>query len=102
MFQYSDVYVMPSVSEPFGISPLEAMRSGVPTIISKQSGVAEVLNHAIKVDYWDINALANAIYGILAYPTLAHYMQREGYDEVNQLKWEKASLKLKNIYESLI
>jgi len=102
MFQYSDVYVMPSVSEPFGISPLEAMRSGVPTIISKQSGVAEVLNHAIKVDYWDINALADAIYGILAYPTLAHYMQREGYDEVNQLKWEKASLKLKNIYESLI
>ena len=78
------------------------MRSGVPTIISKQSGVAEVLNHAIKVDYWDINALADAIYGILAYPTLAHYMQREGYDEVNQLKWEKASLKLKNIYESLI
>ena len=102
MFQYSDVYVMPSVSEPFGISPLEAMRSGVPTIISKQSGVAEVLHHAIKVDYWDINALADAIYGILAYPTLAHYMQREGYDEVNQLKWEKASLKLKNIYESLI
>jgi glycosyltransferase, family 1 len=93
---------MPSVSEPFGISPLEAMRSGVPTIISKQSGVAEVLHHAIKVDYWDINALADAIYGILAYPTLAHYMQREGYDEVNQLKWEKASLKLKNIYESLI
>ena len=78
------------------------MRSGVPTIISKQSGVAEVLDHAIKVDYWDINALADAIYGILAYPTLAHYMQREGYDEVNQLKWEKASLKLKNIYESLI
>ena len=93
---------MPSVSEPFGISPLEAMRSGVPTIISKQSGVAEVLEHAIKVDYWDINALADAIYGILAYPTLAHYMQREGYDEVNQLKWENASLKLKNIYESLI
>ena len=102
MFQYSDVYVMPSVSEPFGISPLEAMRSGVPTIISKQSGVAEVLNHAIKVDYWDINALADAIYGILSYPTLSNFMQREGYDEVNQLKWETASLKLKKIYESLM
>ena len=102
MFQYSDVYVMPSVSEPFGISPLEAMRSGVPTIISKQSGVAEVLDHAIKVDYWDIDALADAIYGIITYPTLANYMQREGYNEVNQLKWENASLKLKNIYESLI
>lgn len=101
MFQYSDVYVMPSVSEPFGISPLEAMRSGVPTIISKQSGVAEVLNHAIKVDYWDINALSDAIYGILSYPTLADFMSREGYEEVNQLKWENASLKLKQIYEFL-
>ena len=77
------------------------MRSGVPTIISKQSGVAEVLNHAIKVDYWDIDSLANAIYGILSYPTLADFMSREGYDEVNQLKWENASLKLKSIYEKL-
>ena len=93
---------MPSVSEPFGISPLEAMRSGVPTIISKQSGVAEVLHHAIKVDYWDINALADAIYSVLAYPTLSNFMQREGYEEVNQLKWETASLKLKKIYESLM
>ncbi len=102
MFQYSDVYVMPSVSEPFGISPLEAMRSGVPTIISKQSGVAEVLSHAIKVDYWDINALSDAIYGLLSYPTLADFMSREGYEEVNQLKWENASLKLKKIYEDLV
>lgn len=102
MFRYSDVYVMPSVSEPFGISPLEAMRSGVPTIISKQSGVAEVLNHAIKVDYWDIDALANAIYGVLAYPELAEFMTREGYDEVNQLKWENAALKIKDVYESVV
>ena len=61
---------MPSVSEPFGISPLEAMRAGVPTIISKQSGVAEVLKHSIKVDYWDVDALADAIYGLLTYPAL--------------------------------
>ena len=101
MFRYSDVYVMPSVSEPFGISPLEAMRSGVPTIISKQSGVAEVLDHAIKVDYWDIDALADAIYGVLTYPALSNHMQREGYNEVNELKWEKASLKLKQIYQSI-
>ena len=101
MFRYSDVYVMPSVSEPFGISPLEAMRSGVPTIISKQSGVAEVLDHAIKVDYWDIDALADAIYGVLTYPALSNHMQREGYNEVNELKWENASLKLKQIYQSI-
>ena len=65
MFRLSDVYVMPSVSEPFGISPLEAMRSGVPVIISRQSGVAEVLDYAIKVNYWDVDALADAIYGLL-------------------------------------
>ena len=87
MFRYSDVYVMPSVSEPFGISPLEAMRIGVPTIISKQSGVSEVLQHAIKVDYWDVDALADAIYGVLAYPKLAQSLQKEGLTEVNALKW---------------
>ncbi len=65
MFLQSDVYVMPSVSEPFGISPLEAMRSNVPVIISKQSGVSEILKHAIKVDFWDIDAMADAIYGLI-------------------------------------
>lgn len=102
MFRQSDVYVMPSVSEPFGISPLEAMRSGVPTIISKQSGVAEVLDHAIKVNYWDIDALADAIYGVLAYPELSTLMSEKGFDEVNQLKWENAALKVKELYESTV
>ena len=102
MFAHSDVYVMPSVSEPFGISPLEAMRSGVPTIISKQSGVAEVLKHAIKVDYWDVDAMADAIYGLLAYPALSEFAGKNGLDEVNTLKWENAAFKLKGIYENLI
>lgn len=101
MFLHSDVYVMPSVSEPFGISPLEAMRCGVPTIISKQSGVSEVLKHAIKVDYWDIDALADAIYGLISYPTLAKKVKNEGLHEVNQLKWEHAAMKLKKIYEEI-
>mgnify|MGYP002681871149 FL=1 len=101
MFAYSDVYVMPSVSEPFGISPLEAMRANVPTIISKQSGVAEVLRHAIKVDFWDVNAMADAIYGLLTYPALSAMTVRCGLDEVNALRWANAALKAKEIYESV-
>lgn len=102
MFAYSDVYVMPSVSEPFGISPLEAMRSGVPTIISKQSGVAEVLKYAIKVDFWDVDALAEAIYGLLTYPAISQMAVRCGQDEVNSLKWNNAAYNVKQIYLSLL
>jgi glycosyltransferase involved in cell wall biosynthesis len=102
MFAYSDVYVMPSVSEPFGISPLEAMISNVPTIISKQSGVAEVLKYAIKVDFWDIDALADAIYGLLNYPALSKMAIESGLEEVNSLKWDHAASKVKKVYEAAI
>ena len=102
MFAYSDVYVMPSVSEPFGISPLEAMRANVPTIISKQSGVAEVLNHAIKVDFWDIDAMADAIYALLSYPAISQMAVRKGFDEVNSLKWDNAAARVADIYATLI
>lgn len=102
MFGMSDVYVMPSVSEPFGISPLEAMRSNVPVIISKQSGVAEILQHAIKVDFWDIDAMANAIYSLLHYNGLSDMFSKWGKVEVENLKWEHAAAKVKEIYaESL-
>ena len=102
MFAISDVYVMPSVSEPFGISPLEAMRSHVPAIISKQSGVAEVLKHAIKVDFWDVDAMADAIYGVLKYPALTKMFMHYGDQEVNSLKWDKAAQKVKNVYEKAV
>lgn len=102
MFALSDVYVMPSVSEPFGISPLEAMKSDVPTIISKQSGVAEVLKYAIKVDFWDIDALADAMYGLLRYPALSKVAIEKGRAEVDSLKWDSAALKVKQVYESAI
>ena len=102
MFALSDIYIMPSVSEPFGISPLEAMRSNVPCIISKQSGVAEVLDYAIKVDYWDVDAMADAIYGLLTYPSASKMFKDKGLEEVNTLKWDGAAAKLKDIYQSLV
>jgi glycosyltransferase involved in cell wall biosynthesis len=101
MFAMSDVYVMPSVSEPFGISPLEAMRSNVPVVISKQSGVAEVLQHALKVDFWDIDAMADAIYGLLQYKSLPRMFSKYGAREVNSLKWENAATHIKRVYEQV-
>ena len=102
MFRLSDVYVMPSVSEPFGISPLEAMRSGVPVIISRQSGVAEVLDYAIKVNFWDVDALADAIYGLLTYPALGRMFASKGLEEVTGLKWTNAAAKIKTVYETVV
>lgn len=102
MFQLSDVYVMPSVSEPFGISPLEAMKSNVPVIISKQSGVAEVLDYAVKVDYWDVDAMADAIYGLITYPALSKMFAKKGLEEVTSLKWNNAAAKIKSVYEEVV
>ena len=98
----SDVYVMPSVSEPFGISPLEAMQVGTPSIISKQSGCAEILQHAIKTDYWDIDAMADAIYAIVKYPAMYKSLRELGREEVNNIKWSDAGLKVRAIYDKVI
>jgi glycosyltransferase involved in cell wall biosynthesis len=102
MFALSDVYVMPSVSEPFGISPLEAMRSNIPVIISKQSGVSEVLKYAIKVDFWDVDAMADLMYGLVTYPSLSKFFVRNGQEEVNSLKWENAAIQIKKIYNQVV
>jgi glycosyltransferase involved in cell wall biosynthesis len=102
MFSLSDVYVMPSVSEPFGISPLEAMQSNVPSIISHQSGVSEVLRHAFKVDFWDVDALADAIYGVLNYPALSAMFRKFGVQEVNDMKWENSGKKVFNVYQEFV
>ena len=102
MFSISDVYVMPSVSEPFGISPLEAMRSNVPVIISKQSGVAEVIQNAIKIDYWDDDALADAIYGLIKYNGLSKMFIKQSKKEVESMKWDKPAKEVKEIYDTLV
>jgi len=98
MFKMSDVYVMPSVSEPFGISPLEAMQSDVPVIISKQSGVAEILTHAIKIDFWDINAMADAIYALVKYPALSSEFKKHARTEVDNLQWKNSAKHVRDIY----
>ncbi len=102
MLAESDVYIMPSVSEPFGISPLEAMQVGTPSIISKQSGCAEILTHAIKTDYWDIDAMADAIYSIVKNPSMYKSLRELGREEVNNIKWYDAGLKVRGIYDSVI
>lgn len=102
MFSISDVYVMPSVSEPFGISPLEAMQTNVPSIISYQSGVAEILQYAFKVDFWDVDALADAIYGLLNYPSLSEMFKKHGMKEVHDMKWENSGKKVHDLYKEFV
>jgi glycosyltransferase involved in cell wall biosynthesis len=102
LLDMSDVYIMPSISEPFGISPLEAMQANVPVVISKQSGVAEILTHAVKTDFWDIDAMADSIYGILNYPALANMFIKKGKEEVIQLKWDNSARHVKDIYNRVI
>lgn len=102
MLSMSDLYVMPSVSEPFGISPLEAMQSNVPVLISHQSGVAEILKYAIKTNFWDVDAMADAMYGVLNYPALSEVFKKYGKEEVDNLKWEKSALLVKDVYDSVV
>ena len=102
MFRDSDVYVMPSVSEPFGISPLEAMEMGVPSIISKQSGCAEILDNVIKTDYWDIDAMADAMHALISYPALHNQLREKGIEEIHGITWEKAGKKVIDIYKDVL
>ncbi len=102
MLADSDVYVMPSVSEPFGISPLEAMEMGVPSIISKQSGCAEILDNVIKTDYWDIDAMADAMHALVSYRALHNYLREKGIEEIHGITWEKAGKKVIDIYKRVI
>ena len=101
-YKNSDVFVMPSVSEPFGIAPLEAMQCGCPSIISKQSGCGEILDNVIKVDYWDIDAKADAIYSICTNDALHEYLAEEGLKEVDRITWEKVGLRIRECYNQLL
>jgi glycogen(starch) synthase len=102
VFKMADLYVMPSVSEPFGIAPLEAMSHDVPVIISKQSGVSEVLAHALKVDFWDINEMANKIVAVLRHPPLASTLRQHGNFEVKRLSWTDSAKACVQVYQQAI
>lgn len=100
-YQMADLYVMPSVSEPFGLSPLEAMMHKVPVMISKQSGVAEILHHALKVDFWDIDEMANQIISVLRHGPLRECLGRNGAGEAAQIHWRNSAVACEAIYRRL-
>ncbi|MBA7687607.1 D-inositol-3-phosphate glycosyltransferase [subsurface metagenome] len=102
IYKMADLYVMPSVSEPFGIAPLEALDNDVPVIISKQSGVSEVLTHALKVDFWDVDEIANKIIAVLKYPPLEMMLRNYGNFEVRKLRWKDSAAKCAKIYEETL
>ncbi|MHC4158719.1 MAG: glycosyltransferase family 4 protein [Planctomycetota bacterium] len=102
IYQMADLYVMPSVSEPFGIAPLEALNNDVPVIISKQSGVSEVLKHALKVDFWDVDEIANKITAVLKYPPLRETLANYGNFEVRKLRWKDSAQRCAKIYEEAL
>lgn len=102
VYEMADVYVMPSVSEPFGIAPLEAIAHDVPVIISRQSGVSEVLEHALKVDFWDTHDIANKIIAVLRHPPLSKTMRKHADLEVRELTWDGAAAKCEAVYGELL
>jgi len=102
IYKMADLYVMPSVSEPFGIAPLEALDNDVPVIISKQSGVSEVLTHALKVDFWDVDEIANKIIAVLKYPPLEETLASYGNFEIRKLRWKDSAQRCAQIYEEAL
>jgi len=97
-FAIGDLFVLPSVSEPFGLTPLEAIGYGTPAMISKQSGVSEVINNCLEVDYWDIDEMANAITSVIRSDALKSELWRNAYREYEQLSWDKAGAQVKELY----
>ncbi len=102
MYQSADLVVMPSVSEPFGLVPLEALQHGTPSLISKQSGVGEVMSHVLRVDFWDVDEMANKILAALRYPVMRQQLVSEGKQQLQHLSWREAAHKVYELYRSLV
>ena len=101
MYAMADIFVMPSVSEPFGITPLEAMALDTPVVLSRQSGVSEILRNALKVDFWDVDDIANKVLALLRYPALVEQLTAEGRDEIRGLRWEHPAAVLRDVYREV-
>jgi len=101
-YRMADLYVMPSVSEPFGIAPLEALRHNVPVLISKSSGIAETLQNALKVDFWDINEIANKIVAVLRHPPLQETLRTNGRQEALRFRWEDSAARVNAVYRRVL
>jgi glycosyltransferase involved in cell wall biosynthesis len=101
LFSEADLFILPSVLEPFGITPLEAMAKGTPTIVSKQSGISEILEHAFKVDFWDTEEMANKILGLFKYLPLKEEISQRAYEEYDTFSWDSRALEIREIYNML-
>ena len=102
MYAAADLFVMPSISEPFGIAPLEAMKLGTPVLISKQAGVCEVVKHALKIDFWDIERMASYILSVVQHPALGATLSENGRLEADRITWTDAALKIDGIMHELV
>ena len=102
LLSMADVYFMPSVSEPFGITALEAAQHLVPTVLSSQSGAAEVMKASLKADFWDTDKYANYIYALLKYGTLTQQLSESARAELDGLTWEHTAQKIFHVYEQLL
>ena len=101
-YAYADLYVMPSVSEPFGITPLEAIQNGTPVLISKQTGVSEVIKNALQVDFWDIDEMANKVIALLKYNALSDTLCKHSKQELHQISWQKQAKHIENVYKRVL
>ncbi len=102
LYSMADLYVMPSVSEPFGITPLEAMRNNTPVLIPKQSGVSEVIDHAMKVDFWDVDEMTEKMMAIVNYGALQSTLAKHGAIEVHKFNWDEPAAKCVAVYNGVL